>query len=183
MARGTLRWRKSTQLLLLDTAGFSVEFTLESRMMLTRGDSCSTLTFNRDYGHHISSPCLWIILDDQVPHMDENRLTAILERALKAGISVDPGTFHFGSKPVCVDRSIQDELMEFLSNTSDLACFDGKMFNFGGGGSVRVSHEVLAMRLLHRTSKVGPNQTASELSRFLGLGSHTRLRGAWNTWN
>jgi hypothetical protein len=103
--------------------------------------------------------------------MDENRLRAILERGSKAGIT-DPATFHFGVRPVCADKSIQHELMEFLSSAPDLACFDGKMFNFGCSGSIRVSHTVLAMHLLHRTSICGPDQTTSELSRFLQL-DHT----------
>ncbi len=101
--------------------------------------------------------------------MDKDVLTDVLQRALEAGITTELHPFHSVSRSVCRDENIQRKLAQFLSDTDDLACFDGKMFSFGFGGAVRVSHEVLAMHLLHRASKVGPSQTASELERFLKL--------------
>ncbi len=108
----------------------------------------------------------------EVFHVDKDVLTDVLQRALEAGITTEPTPSHLGSRPACRDESIQRQLTQFLSGTGDLTCFDRTMFSFGFWGAVRISREVLAMHLLHRASKVGPNQTAAELQRFLDL-DHT----------
>jgi len=104
--------------------------------------------------------------------MNERRLADILERALEAGITGETPNSNFIPELRCMDDDIQDELLGFLAIGHDLDCFDGKMFNLGYGGSVRVSHQLLAIHLLHRARNVGANQTSRELARFLEL-DHT----------